>query len=113
MILMTTTNEHHLQHIAQFSEETPIEIRFHAKWNDNYNYQILGSVGTNGTVHYTLYRNPRGSYSESLTNLSGRDKTHVTLPMKAYKGWQIDVLSWVSSLSNHKGEPIYTVDEVF
>jgi hypothetical protein len=43
----------------------------------------------------------------SLNYIVGHDKTDVTLPMKAYSGWQHDILSWIIS------NPLYTVDEVY
>ena len=110
---MTNTYQHHYDAIAQFDETTAIEIRFHVRINDYRNYQLLGTVSPNGAVQYTLHRNPRGHHSESISNLVGRDATDVTLPMKAYKGWQADLLAWVASLSNHKGDIIYIVDEVY
>lgn len=111
---MTTTtkteNELHFDSIAKFSADTPMEIRFHSRQGNSY-YQLLVHP-TNGVVHYTLHRNPRGGCADSLTNLVGRDGTSVTLPMKAYRGWQHDVLAWIISLSTGKENTIYIVDDV-
>jgi hypothetical protein len=43
----------------------------------------------------------------SLTYItSSNDNNPVTLPMKAYSGWQKDVLAWIGNMKH------YTVDEV-
>jgi hypothetical protein len=95
----------HLDAISSFNDSTPIEIRFHANRTEKA-YQLLASASESGVVHYTLHYNPRGNYSMSLHYIAGHDKTPVTLPMKAYSGWQGDVLAWLASMS------AYTIDRV-
>jgi hypothetical protein len=106
---MTTTQltETHANIISSFGETTPIEIRFHANFREQKNYQLLATAGKNGQVFYTLHYNPRGNCSMSLTYItSSNDNNPVTLPMKAYSGWQKDVLAWIGNMKH------YTVDEV-
>jgi len=97
----------HWEHVARFRTDEPIEIRFHGRGNRD--WQLLGSVAPNGVIHYRLESNPRGNYSFSLSYLVG--DVDITLPMKAYRGWQNDVLAWVVSHTNTAGA-VYTVDEV-
>jgi len=109
----TTTTEQlnvlpaHWEHVGRFRNDEPIEIRFHGKGIRD--WQLLGSVASNGVVHYRLESNPRGNYPFSLSYLVG--DVDMTLPMKAYKGWQYDVLAWVVSHTNTAGA-VYTIDEV-
>jgi hypothetical protein len=103
---MTEMNKLHWDEVAKFGELTPIEIRFHANHSQK-SFQLLASASERGVVYYTLHYNPRGNYSMSLNYLSGHDKSEVTLPMKAYSGWQHDVLAWIMSMPN------YTIDQVF
>lgn len=112
---MTTTQETqpavlpaHWEHIARFRTDEPIEIRFHGR-GGNRNWQLLASVATNGVVHYRLESNPRGNYSFSLSYLVG--DVDMSLPMKAYRGWQNDVLAWLVSHTNSVGS-VYFIDEV-
>ncbi len=96
----------HWDVIKSFGPTTAIEIRFHANRSLK-SYQLLATCSEAGSVYYTLHYNPRGNYPMSLSYISGHDSTDVTLPMKAYSGWQSDVLAWIIS------NPAYTVDEVY
>lgn len=102
---MDTNTNNFLSTISSFNESTAIEIRFHANRTEQA-FQLLASATESGSVRYTLHYNPRGFYSMALSYIVGHDKSHVTLPMKAYSGWQGDVLAWMQSMSN------YTVDQV-
>lgn len=111
---MTTTNDTqpsvlpaHWEHVSRFRKDEPIEIRFHGR-GDRY-WQLLASVTPNGVVHYRLESNPRGNYSYSLSYLVG--DVDMSLPMKAYQGWQSDVLAWLVSHTSTKGS-VYFVDDV-
>ena len=100
--------EIHADTLSSFGEKTPIEIRFHANFRDQKHYQLLATAGDNGQVYYTLHYNPRGNYSMALTYITAsNDENPVTLPLKAYSGWQRDVLAWIGNMKH------YTIDEVF
>jgi hypothetical protein len=100
--------ETHADTLSSFGESTPIEIRFHANFGVERHYQMLASASDKGVVFYTLHYNPRGNYSMALTYISAStEKNPVTLPLKAYSGWQKDVLAWIGNMKH------YTIDEVF
>lgn len=84
-----------------------LEIRFVADRTGS-KYQLLASVTQAGTVSYTLHTDPHGAYSMSFpSSLAGN--TTLSLPMKAYEGWQSDLMEWLLSLSTTSGKPIYLV----
>ena len=85
----------------------PMEIRFHG--NKDRKWQLLVSVSDSGTLRYRLESVPQGNYSYGLTYLVGKTELHK--PMKAYEGWQEDVLAWLGSLALGNG-PCYVIDEV-
>lgn len=87
----------------------PMEVRFHGNGKSERGWQLLVSVANNGTLNYRLESVPQGNYSYSLTYLVGNTNKHK--PMKAYEGWQEDVLAWLASLALGKG-PCYTINEV-
>ena len=106
MVHMSNDYQLHWDVLENFGDSTPLEVRFHANISQKH-YQLLATAGNNGQVYYTLHYNPRGNYSMALTYIVGNDESDVTLPLKAYSGWQKDVLAWVLSLRH------YTVDQVF
>jgi hypothetical protein len=107
MVHMSNDYQLHWDALANFGDSTPIEVRFHSNLREDKHYQLLATSGNNGQVYYTLHYNPRGNYSMALTYIVGHDKSDVTLPLKAYSGWQSDVLAWLLSMKH------YTVDQVF
>lgn len=99
-----------LGYVPKFFQNEAIEIRFHSiRAKDK--YQLAVSVSQSGRVQYSLNRVPNGAFTESMTNLSGRENATCHLPMKAYEMWQEDVIEWLSSLGNANGS-FYKIDEV-
>lgn len=87
-----------------------LEMRFVSEGSGD-RYQLLASVTHAGTLSYTLHKNPHGNYSYSFpSSLTGH--TTLSLPMKAYRGWQADLVSWLCSLSTMNGKNLYTVEDM-
>ena len=86
----------------------PVEIRF-SSYRRKDKWQLLVSVTASGTLNYRLERVPQGNYSHSMSTLVG--KTERFMPMKAYDGWQDDLIAWLTDLSL-SGDPIYKVEEI-
>ena len=106
MEYMSNDYQLHWDALANFGDSTPLEVRFHANTTQKH-FQLLATAGNNGQVYYTLHYNPRSNYPMALSYIVGHDKSDITLPLKAYSGWQSDVLAWVLSMKH------YTVDQVF
>jgi hypothetical protein len=96
----------HWDVLKSFEPHTAIEIRFHANHSGK-SFQLLATATQSGSVHYTLHDNPRTTYQLDLNYVVGHAKTDVTLPLKAYSGWQADVLDWVLSNSNYEVDGVY------
>jgi hypothetical protein len=106
---MTTTTEDILGYVPKFYQNEPVEIRFHSSHNPEMRYQLLATVSQSGAVIYTLDRIPKSNYSLAMTNLSTNPKP---LPMKAYEGWQNDLLEWITTPKRTNGQNIYMISEV-
>lgn len=107
---MTLTATDISERIADMSASEAVEVRFTAPHSGN-RYQLLASVTTAGTVNYTLHTDPHGNYSHSFPS-SLYKGTSLSVPMKAYKGWQAELMTWLCSISKPNGEPVYAVTEV-
>lgn len=94
-----------------YAKEEPMEVHFHSVTykGETVRWQLVASVNASGMVGYTLHRIPRSAWSDSLTNLVG-NTTHI-LPLKAYEGWQWNVLQYLTTLTL-SNEPVYNIDEV-
>jgi len=108
---MTTTHitaEEILGYVPKFYQNEAIELRFHGI-NSGKKYQLAASVSQSGIVNYTLQVVPHTHYNQSMTNLAGNSFTH--LPMKAYEGWQSDLILYIATLGNSE-ITYYNIDEV-
>lgn len=107
---MTTTADNILGYVPKFYQNEAVEIRFRSVRSDDLRYQLLATVSQNGAIIYTMHRVPnRSAYSVSMTNLFSNPKP---LPMKAYEGWQNDLLDWILTPKNSQGQNIYEISEV-
>lgn len=88
-----------------------LEIRFHSVRGESKKYQMLVSV--NGDVlGFTLRRIPLSAFTEAITNISVEDWEIQELPMKAVRGWQEEVVAWLTQTHPRTGEPVYEIDSI-
>jgi hypothetical protein len=99
-----------LGYVPKFYQNEAVEIRFHSIRNNEMRYQLLASVTQSGVLIYTLHRVPtRSPYAISMVSLFSNPNP---LPMKAYEGWQNDLLEWITAPKNSHGQNIYEISEV-
>jgi hypothetical protein len=99
-----------LGYVPKFYQNEAVEIRFHSTRNNEMRYQLLATVSQSGAVVYTLHRIPtRSAYAISMSSLFSNPNP---LPMKAYEGWQSDLLEWITASKNSHGQNIYEISEV-
>lgn len=109
---MTSTTDYTTDRVADMKPTEAVEIRFtairsHARW------QLLASVTKAGTIDYTLHTNPHGSYSHSFpSSLYNDTRTVFSIPMKAYNGWQTELVEWITSICSHDGTRIYQITNI-
>jgi hypothetical protein len=99
-----------LGYVPKFYQNEAVEIRFQSVRNNELRYQLLATVSQSGAVIYTLHRIPtRSAYAISMSSLFSNPNP---LPMKAYEGWQEDLLAWITAPKNANGQDIYEISEV-
>lgn len=107
---MTLTATDMTERIAGMNASEALEVRFVATYSGD-RYQLLASVNRAGTVDYTLNTDPHGNHPHAFPS-SLYKGTELSVPMKAYTGWQTDLLTWLCSISKPNGEPVYAVTVV-
>lgn len=107
----TTIAEDILGYVPKFFQNEAVELRFHSIRNHERKWQLVASVSQSGTVNYTLQTVPNSHYNQSMSNL-GRDMAKCHLPMKAYEGWQLDLITYIATLGNEYVSNFYEIDEI-
>lgn len=90
-----------------------VEIRFTAV-RSRKRWQLLAHVTQAGTIAYTLHTDPHGNYSHSFpSSLNLTNGKSMSVPMKAYEGWQNDLILYLRSIKTMDGDEVYELDAIF
>lgn len=109
---MISTTDYTTDRVADMKPTEAVEIRFtvihsRARW------QLLASVTNAGTIAYTLHTNPHGRHSHSFpSSLYNDTRTVFSIPMKAYDGWQTELIEWITSICSYEGHRIYEITNI-